>query len=70
MAALNDNDDIRKRPRAPTLYELIDKDGHLVGIFNMACDAAVVAKHRWPDQQQDPDRTGRGWDVQVVGCDR
>lgn len=21
----------------------------------------------WPDQEQDPERTGNGWDVQVVG---
>ena len=39
-----------------TLFELIDKDL-----------LAEIAKQLWPDQEQDPDRTGAGWDVQVAG---
>jgi hypothetical protein len=50
-------------------YELIDKDGIWVGTYPQAYQAANVAKRLWPDQEQDPDRTGKGWDVQVAGVE-
>ncbi len=52
-----------------TLYELIGADGKRRAIFKSAQQAAETAKRIWPDQEQDEDRTGKGWDVQVVGCD-
>jgi hypothetical protein len=67
---LNDNDDIRKRPRPPTRYELVDKYGVKHGPFDSALEAGLYAARYWPDQEQDPDRTGKGWDVHVIGCDQ
>ena len=67
MAALKAKDDFGRLPR----YELIDKDGKKVPMtFGTAQAAAQHARAIWPDQEQDEDRTGKGWDVQVVGCDR
>lgn len=51
----------------PVLYELIAKDGRSVGTFPTVREAAAIAREAWPDQQQDPERTGAGWDVQCVG---
>ena len=51
----------------PARYELIDKDGNWAAEFSTADFCAVYAKSLWPDQKQDPERTGKGWDVQVVG---
>lgn len=60
-------------------YELIDKDGKPVILrtfgtgelraltFETAAGAAEYACTVWPDQEQDPDRTGKGWGVQVCG---
>jgi hypothetical protein len=48
-------------------YELFDKDGIGRGTFYNASMAAEAAKRLWPEQSQDPDRAGIGWDVQVVG---
>lgn len=48
-------------------YELIDKRGRACGQFWSAEAAAIYAKTCWPDQEQDPDRTGKGWDIAVVG---
>lgn len=48
-------------------FELIDKDGNVRGPFKSAADAMSYATKRWPDQEQDPDHTGRGWDVQIAG---
>lgn len=81
MAALNDNDDFRKRPRLPVQYELIDKDGNKIILtspdgkvlrhltFDTAVTAAEWAKKWWPDQEQDEYRTGKGWDISVVGAE-
>lgn len=49
-----------------SMFELIDKWGRKRGQFRTAKAAADWAAHLFPDQEQDPDRTGRGWDVQVV----
>ena len=70
MTALNDKGDFRDRPHPPARYELIDKDGKVWSTFGSATLAADIAKQMWPDQEQDEERSGKGWDVQVVGCDR
>jgi hypothetical protein len=50
------------------LFELIDKDGKATGHRSANAQyLAGIAKGLWPDQEQDEDRTGKGWDVQVVG---
>ena len=50
----------------PVRYELIDKDGHPRGPhFETARECAELAARIYPDQEQDPDRTGKGWDIQV-----
>lgn len=50
-------------------YDLIDKDGKIVGAFDTAGDAAACARVRYPHQEQDEDRSGRGWDIQIQGVD-
>lgn len=47
-------------------YELISKIGVPHGTFPSAELAALRALTLWPDQEQDPDRTGRGWDIQIA----
>jgi hypothetical protein len=47
-------------------YNLRDKRGELHPIsVRSAADAAKTAAIYWPDEQQDPDRTGVGWDVEA-----
>jgi hypothetical protein len=62
---------IEEKSKVPnrTLYELIAKDGRVVGTFRTALEAADMARSAWPDQEQDEDRTGAGWDVQIAGCE-
>jgi hypothetical protein len=62
---------IEEKGKVPnqTRYELVDKDGNIHGSWDTADRAATAAKRMWPDQEQDEDRTGKGWDVQVAGCD-
>jgi hypothetical protein len=47
-------------------YELIDKDGNVYGPYASAYHAGLAAKAAWPDQEQDEERRGYGWDVQAV----
>lgn len=59
------------QPRSgPVRYELIDKDGSRIATNVSAGHLAIVAGQMFPDQEQDPDRTGKGYDIQVVGADR
>jgi hypothetical protein len=51
----------------PIRYEIVDVAGNIFGDFDSAQAAADFAHKRWPGQEQDPDRTGKGWDIQVVG---
>ena len=67
MSALNGNGNFGKSPHR---YELIDKDGNAAGVFHDVTGAAIFAAHLWPDQEQDEERTGRGWDIALVGADR
>ena len=54
--------------KRPVRYELIDKDGNSAGLFMTAQMAAEYAAAKWPDQEQDEDRTGAGWDIQIAGA--
>lgn len=59
------------QPRSgPVRFELVSYRGEIFGPYPTAQAAAEAAKAKWPDQEQDEDRTGKGWDVQTVGCDR
>lgn len=53
---------------SPHLFELIDKDGIPVASSTRVTELAEAASIYLPDQSQDPDRTGLGWDVEVVRC--
>lgn len=48
-------------------YELIDKEGRKHGPLYTMEQARTYAALYFPDQEQDPDRSGKGWDVQVCG---
>lgn len=64
---------IEEKSRVPNRlaqFELVSYRGEIFGPYPTAQAAAEVAKAKWPDQEQDEGRTGKGWDVQVVGCDR
>lgn len=50
-----------------TMFELLDKDGNSHGFAASAQALGDLARRLWPDQEQDEERTGKGWDVQVVG---
>lgn len=55
------------QPRSrPVRYHLISADGYRDGPYDSAQEAAKAAKRYWPDQEQDEDRTGNGWDVEVT----
>jgi hypothetical protein len=62
------NADLENRKK-PTRFELIDKDGKSHGSYSTGWAAFMAAHHLFPDQSQDPDRTGRGWDISVVGAE-
>lgn len=54
----------------PTRYELIDKDGKVVVQDTDMRQLIFLAESMWPDQEQDEERSGKGWDIAVVGADR
>lgn len=57
-------------PPVRRYYELVGADGIVYSVkFEKAAHAAEQAKRLWPDQEQDPDRTGKGWDIQLIGVD-
>jgi hypothetical protein len=54
----------------PTQYEVVSRLGHISQVkFASAQAVGAYARECWPDQEQDEDRTGKGWDVQVEGCE-
>ena len=59
------------QPRSgPVLYEVVNCMGVVSPRkFDSVQEAAAFAKYAFPDQSQDPDRTGAGWTVQQVGAD-
>lgn len=50
----------------PVRYHVIDKDGGKHGPFEGLLAAGAMAVLTWPGQEQDTDRSGKGWDVEVV----
>ena len=55
------------RAKAVPRYWLIDKEGRVCErIFLSKMEAATYAQRAYPDQEQDEDRTGKGWDIEVV----
>lgn len=53
----------------PPRYEVVSRNGHISSAkFESAQAAAIYAKECWPDQEQDPERSGKGWDVQIQGA--
>jgi hypothetical protein len=42
---------------------LIDKDGGFWGPFESLKGLVTFAMREWPNQTQDQDRTGKGWDI-------
>ena len=54
--------------KQPVRYELIDKNGEKYGPFDTQIFAAIFAEQLFPDQHQDEDRTGAGWDIQIQGA--
>lgn len=53
--------------KAVPLYRLLDKDGIAFGPYESAAAAAAMARELWPDQEQDEERSGKGWDIEIVG---
>ena len=47
-------------------YRLIDKTGIPFGPYPTAEAAVAMAKNLWPDQEQDEERSGKGWDIEVI----
>lgn len=47
------------------LYRLIDKDGNVAGAGYELRWLVRQAKECWPDQAQDEERSGKGWDIEV-----
>jgi len=68
MSALNGNGDFGSRPHK-TRYELVDKDGRVVGRYPTLLKLHQDVSDLFPDQHQDEDHTGKGWDIQVCGCE-
>lgn len=58
------------QPRSgPVLYEVVSRNGNISSAkFQSAEAATIYARDCWPDQQQDEDRSGLGWDIQIVGA--
>jgi hypothetical protein len=45
---------------------LIDKHGGFWGPFETLASLVAFATREWPDQAQDQDRTGKGWDIVLL----
>jgi len=61
---------VEEKTRVPTqkrVFELIDKNGTVHAKSHCALTLAIAARDLLPNQEQDPDRTGKGWDIAVVG---
>ncbi len=57
------------QPGSPSVrYEIVSYRGEIFGPYPSAQAAADAAREKWPDQVQDEDRSGLGWDVQVQGA--
>lgn len=59
---------IEEKSKVPNRqYEVVSADGEISGPFNSIIQAYAYAQEKWPGQEQDDMRTGRGWDVQLAG---
>lgn len=52
----------------PHCFELVSYRGEIFGPYASIAETREAAKMKWPDQEQDEDRTGEGWDIQVAGA--
>lgn len=50
----------------PVRYRLLDSIGLAFGPYPTAEAAVAMANDLWPDQQQDEERSGKGWDIEVI----
>lgn len=50
----------------PVRYRLVDRFGITRGFFYSASEAAAAANRIWEGEPQDPERSGRGWDIETV----
>jgi hypothetical protein len=48
-------------------YAVVGPSGDVITGFDTAIHAVDWARRTWPGLEQDEDRTGKGWDVQVAG---
>ena len=56
-----------KRDLENRLYEVVSPNGAISQTkFETAQLAADYARECFPNKEQDSDRTGKGWDIQVV----
>jgi hypothetical protein len=53
----------------PVRCEIVDRDGRVHGTFHTLIEANAYVRKHFPDQEQDEDRTDKGWDVQDAGCE-
>lgn len=58
---------VTQRRSGPVRFRLISPSGHSMGTFDTALEAASASSGFWPGIGQDEDRTGAGWDIEVVG---
>ena len=57
------------QPGSPSVrYEIVSYRGEIFGPYDSMEAAAQAAREKWPDQHQDEDRTGAGWDIQIQGA--
>lgn len=47
-------------------FRLVSPNGHGMGIFDSAQEAASAAAGFWPGTPQDEERLGFGWDIEVI----
>jgi len=65
---MKDDTPLTQRSSRGVRYQVVSYMGSVSGLeWETAAEAAAYARECWPDQEQDPGRTGKGWDIQVVG---
>lgn len=62
---------IEEKSKVPNRhYELVSYCGEVFGPFMTVSHAMQIAKDKWPDQEQDEARTGKGWDISIIGAEK
>lgn len=51
-------------------FAIITQSGDAITGFDCALHAANWARKMWPDQEQDEARTGKGWDISIIGAEK